>query len=73
VKALRETFNKQIIEAMAEEGVSNAELARRLNCTPVNTFQMLRNKRSLELDTVDRLAKALGRKVAIVLTKKNGT
>lgn len=72
VKALKESFNQEIIQAMGEEGVSNAELARRMKCTPVNTFQMIRTKRSLELDTVDKLAKALNRQAVITLAKKNG-
>lgn len=68
---LRETVNAEFVRAMEEEGVTNAELARRMKCSAVNSLLMIQEKRNLQLDTVERLAKALGRRVEIVLTNGN--
>lgn len=69
VKTLKDTLNREIVKAMQEEGITNAELARRMNCSPPTCLLMVQNKRNLQLDTVERLAKALGRTVEIAFVK----
>ena len=67
MKTLREAVNAELVKAMEAEKVSNAELARRLKCSPVTSLLMIQEKRNMQLDTVERIAKALGRRVQIVL------
>lgn len=71
MKTLRDTVNAEFVRAMKEEGITNAELARRMKCSAVTSLLMIQEKRNLQLDTVERLAKALGRRVEIVLTNGN--
>lgn len=67
MKKLRDVVNAELIRAMEEEDVSNAELARRMKCSPVTSLLMIQEKRNLQLDTVEKLARALGRRVEITL------
>ncbi len=67
MKTLRESVKAEIQKAMKEEEVSNAELARRMKCSPVTSLLMVQQTRNLQLDTVEKLAKALGRRVEIAL------
>jgi plasmid maintenance system antidote protein VapI len=71
MKPLRETVNAEFVRAMKEEGITNAELARRMKCSAVTSLLMIQEKRNLQLDTVERLAKALGRRVSIMLVEND--
>lgn len=53
---------------MARQGISRRVLARRLECTQENIAQMLDDQRSgMRLNTAERLAKALGRRLFLAL------
>lgn len=67
MKTLRDAVNAELIRAMEEEEISNAELARRMKCSPVTSLLMIQEKRNLQLNTVEKLARALGRRVEITL------
>lgn len=67
MKTLRETVNAELVKAMEEDEVSNAELARRMKCSPVTSLLIIQEKRNLQLNTLEKLAKALGRTVQIAL------
>lgn len=69
MKTLREMVKKELVRAMKEADVTNAELARRMKCSPVTSLLMIQEDRNLQLDTVERLAQALGHRVEIVLVK----
>lgn len=69
-KKLREIVNREIVEAMAEAGITNAELARRMKCSPVTSLLMVQTARNLQLDTLERLANALGLQVTITRNGK---
>ena len=72
MKTLRETVHAELVKIMTENNITNAELARRMKCSPVTSLLMIQEKRNLQLDTVEKLARALGRRAQIVLTE-NGT
>jgi hypothetical protein len=53
---------------MARQGISQRNLARRLDCTQENIAQMLDDRRpGTRLDTAERLAKALGQRLFLAL------
>ena len=64
---LRETVSREIAKAMRDTGITNAELARRMKCSPVTSLLMVQDARNLQLDTLERIAKALGKRVAVTL------
>jgi plasmid maintenance system antidote protein VapI len=72
MKTLREIVKKELVKAMKEAEVTNAELARRMDCSPVTSLLMIQEDRNLQLDTVERLARALGCRVKVSLVK-NGS
>lgn len=69
MKTLRESVNHELTVAMQESGVTNAELARRMKRAPATTLLMLQGRRNLKLETLERLVRALGYRVNIVLVK----
>jgi plasmid maintenance system antidote protein VapI len=69
MKTLRETVNADLIKIMADNNITNAELARRMKCSPVTSLLMIQDKRNLQLDTIEKLARALGRRAQIVFTE----
>jgi len=61
---------KEQIEAMmAAQSVSRAELARRLGVKRSNVTSMLSANRRLHLETIERIAAALGCTVTVLLER----
>lgn len=69
MKTLRETVNHELVEVMQEGDITNAELARRMKCSPATTLLMLQGKRNLQLETLERLVRALGCRARFVIEK----
>lgn len=67
---LKEIVNQAIVCAMTEGHISNADLARRMKCSPVTSLLMVQTARNLQLDTLERLASALGLQVTIARNGK---
>lgn len=70
-------MNTELIEQVRDEmrralelsGVSQNELARRIKCNGPNVSHMLAGRRNLTLKTIDRMAKAIGYRVVVRITK----
>ena len=54
-----------ITAAMEEEGLSRAELARRMGCTRGNVTHLLSGDHPLTVRTLGRVARALGRDLQV--------
>ena len=52
-------FTESVVREMERQGLSRAELARRLNATPAYVTKLLRGKVNFTLATMMRLARAL--------------
>lgn len=61
-------FTEDLTHAMEREGVSRAELARRLGSTPAYVTKILRGNVNFTLATMVRLARALGADLQLQLT-----
>ncbi len=61
----------EVQSAMEREGVTRAELARRLGCSRQNITQLFSDEANFKLDMVARIAAALGRDVSIRLIEKH--
>lgn len=64
---LAHRVNHEIRRAMAETGVSQADLHRRLKVSRVTICLMLKPGNNLTLDSLERLAAALGQRVEVVI------
>lgn len=53
-------FTEELVERMDAEGVSRAELARRIKCSPAYVTKILRGTTNFTLDSMVRVALALG-------------
>ncbi len=60
-------FTEDLTHAMEREGVSRAELARRLGSTPAYVTKILRGNVNFTLATMVRLARALGAELQVQL------
>lgn len=64
----KQTLVHAIQLELAHQGISRRILAKRLGCTQENVAQMLDNRRpGTRLDTAERLARALGRRLFLAL------
>jgi transcriptional regulator with XRE-family HTH domain len=61
-------FTEGLARVMEREGVSRAELARRLGATPAYVTKILRGNVNFTLATMVRLARALGAELQVQLT-----
>ena len=61
-------FTEDLTRVMEREGVSRAELARRLGATPAYVTKILRGNVNFTLATMVRLARALGTELQVQLT-----
>jgi transcriptional regulator with XRE-family HTH domain len=61
-------FAEDLARVMEREGVSRAELARRLGATPAYVTKILRGNVNFTLATMVRLARALGGELQVKLT-----
>jgi transcriptional regulator with XRE-family HTH domain len=53
-------FTEELVRRMERDGVSRAELARRLGCSPAHVTQILRGPSNFTLASMARIAQALG-------------
>src|SRR5215813_2957277 len=53
-------FTEGVVREMERQGVTRTELARRLGTTPAYVTKILRGKANFTLETMVRLARALG-------------
>jgi len=60
-------LTEQIAKAMHEEGITRADLARRLNVNPAAITRILRGDSSFRLRTLLAIADALGRRLKVDL------
>lgn len=60
-------FLKQLLRKMRAQGISQTELAKRLDCSKSNVSKLLNGKSNLQVATMERLAKALEVEVAVGL------
>jgi transcriptional regulator with XRE-family HTH domain len=67
VESMRFDFVEEIERMMEEQGVTRAELARRLNASPAYVTQLLRALFNPTLLTLTRVADALGARVSLHL------
>ncbi|HVF60486.1 MAG TPA: helix-turn-helix transcriptional regulator [Thermoanaerobaculia bacterium] len=63
-------FTEDLTRAMEREGVSRAELARRLGATPAYVTKILRGNVNFTLATMVRLARALGAELHVQLSPR---
>ncbi len=56
----RLAFSGQVCEALAAQGVSRAELARRIGVAPAYVTKLLRGNVNVTLDTIVKVSAALG-------------
>jgi transcriptional regulator with XRE-family HTH domain len=64
-------LTEELTRAMTDQGVSRAELARRLGTSPAYVSKVLRGDANLTLATITKLAMALGRTVHIGLEPRH--
>lgn len=72
---LGQVIHGEIQRLMDEDGVSGAELARRMKCSRVNAHLMVQKTNNFKANSIDKIAKALGAVVEFRLVKrpsKNG-
>lgn len=69
-EALIREATQALCDIMAHEGVSQAELARRLGQTRAHVFQLLAGGRNFTLRTIADIADALGYRAHITLYKE---
>jgi hypothetical protein len=66
--AIKRVLTWQIEEAMKEQGITKAEMARRMHTSRPQVVRLLDpNNDKVQLDTVQRAASAIGRKLKIEL------
>jgi transcriptional regulator with XRE-family HTH domain len=53
-------FTESLVREMERQGVTRSELARRIGATPAYVTKILRGKANFTLETMVRLARALG-------------
>lgn len=63
-------FTEDLARVMEREGVSRAELARRLGATPAYVTKILRGNVNFTLATMVRLARALGAELQVQLSPR---
>jgi transcriptional regulator with XRE-family HTH domain len=63
-------FTEDVVREMERQGMSRAELARRLGATPAYVTKILRGKVNFTLATMVRLARALGGELQVQLTTR---
>jgi ribosome-binding protein aMBF1 (putative translation factor) len=71
-RKLRRAVNAEVLRAMETEGVSQAELARRLKHKPPTINVMLRPETNYTLDRLEEVASVLGYGVSVRLRKTDG-
>ena len=66
--AVKEVLAWQVQQAMEKHGITNAEMARRMGTSRAHLDKLLDPKNDkVQLDTVQRAAAAVGRRVRLVL------
>lgn len=66
--AVKRVLAWQVVKAMDEQGISKAEMARRMGTSRAHLDRLLDPKNNkVQLDTMQRAAAALGRRVSIEL------
>ncbi len=65
-----QAFTEEIFRLMEEQGVSRAELARRLGTSPAYVTKILRGNANFTLASMVKLAKALGSELQIELAPR---
>lgn len=58
--SLAESFRENVKRLMAEQNLSHAALAKRLDCAPNHVTQTLNSNASIRTDTIERWAAELG-------------
>lgn len=66
------TFLVQVNARMQAQGVSNAELARRIGTSPAYITRLFRGSANLSVQTMVKLAQAVGATLQLGLTEKVG-
>ena len=66
-------FTEELVRRMACEGVSRAELARRLGCSPAYITKVLRGPSNFTLASMARIAQALGCKLRMRMQPEGAT
>ncbi|MDY4889070.1 MAG: helix-turn-helix transcriptional regulator [Sphaerochaetaceae bacterium] len=69
---LRRTVSRELNEAMVARKVSKADLARALETSRSNITQILKGDRNFTVDTLSRIAEAIGMTVTISFKKNTG-
>jgi transcriptional regulator with XRE-family HTH domain len=72
VAGLVHDFTEALARRMEEEGISRAELARRLGSSPAYVTKVLRGNVSFTLVTLVKLARAVGAEVRVGLCEPAG-
>ena len=70
---IAEVFRQRVREAMDEQGVSNAELARRTNSHAPNISRILAGLEQVSLERADRIAEALSIPLSSLVEKSEIT
>lgn len=66
---LRESISEQITDAMKEQGLNKADLARILGTSRSNITQILKGDRNFTVNTLCEVADAIGYKVCVRFKK----
>ena len=66
---LRESISEQITDAMREQGLNKADLARILGTSRSNITQILKGDRNFTVNTLCEIADAIGYKVCVQFKK----
>ena len=68
----RRKIISQLVEARLEKGISQAELARMIGTQRSNICRLERGTQNPTLDTIVKIASALGKDVSLLLNDKEG-
>lgn len=68
----RRKIISQLVEARLEKGISQAELARMIGTQRSNICRLESGTQNLTLDTIVKIASALGKDVSLLLIDKEG-
>ena len=70
---LQKTFVANLRAMLAEHGLTQSELAGRLGVTPAYVSQLLSGHRTPQLETLEKLAKAMNCQAAELISEKVAT
>ena len=70
--SLTDAFRQNLRDMLNDRGLTQAELAERLKCTPAYVSHLMTGHRTPQLDTLEKLSQALKCEPADFLKEKSG-